>query len=156
MRVIHCSPALDAGDESLRPDDLADVDDDLVTAEVLPVDVTKADRVQEEEIEMGAFEHCLGDLNGDGEVNGDDLGSMLGDWGSCPGCATDFNCDNTVDGDDLGTLHGAWGCCPGIDCVVDEMPELLMSGPANEDWSEWLSGLDFNSLCGLLEGFFGE
>ncbi len=59
------------------------------------------------------IESCLADFNADGLVNGDDLGSLLGEWGSCRGCAADFNGDGTVDGDDLGTLLGAWGPCPG-------------------------------------------
>lgn len=54
---------------------------------------------------------CLGDLNDNGIVDGDDLGSLLGQWGACPGCDADFNNDRVVDGDDLGTLLGAWGDC---------------------------------------------
>jgi plastocyanin len=46
------------------------------------------------------------DLNGDGAVNGDDLGIMLGAWGT-PGPG-DLNADGTVNGDDLGILLGAW------------------------------------------------
>ncbi len=60
---------------------------------------------------------CIGDLNLDGDVNGADLGSMLGAWGRCPGgtpplCAPDLNLDNVVNGADLGVLLGAWGACP--------------------------------------------
>jgi hypothetical protein len=47
-----------------------------------------------------------GDLNGDGAVNGFDLGLLLGGWGQ-PGTA-DLNGDGTVDGFDLGLLLGAW------------------------------------------------
>ncbi|MBM4099200.1 MAG: hypothetical protein FJ260_04470 [Planctomycetes bacterium] len=47
-----------------------------------------------------------GDLNGDGAVNGFDLGLLLGGWGQ-PGPA-DLNGDGTVDGFDLGLLLGAW------------------------------------------------
>ena len=52
-----------------------------------------------------------GDVNGDGEVNGEDLGLMLGDWGMCTSeeCPADFNGDGIVDGADLGILLGAWG-----------------------------------------------
>jgi len=50
------------------------------------------------------------DLNCDGVVNGNDLGTLLGVWGACPApCAADFNDDGVVDGNDLGTLLGAWG-----------------------------------------------
>jgi len=48
------------------------------------------------------------DLNGDGVVDGSDLGMLLGAWGSAGGAA-DLNGDGVVDGADLGTLLGAWG-----------------------------------------------
>jgi hypothetical protein len=48
------------------------------------------------------------DLNGDGAVNGDDLGIMLGAWGPCSGCAADLDRNGNVDGDDLGSLLGSW------------------------------------------------
>lgn len=52
------------------------------------------------------------DLNGDGTVNGSDLGLLLGAWGPCANCAScpadlDGNC--VVDGGDLGLLLGSWG-----------------------------------------------
>ena len=49
------------------------------------------------------------DLNGDGVVNGTDLGLLLGSWGACPGCPADLNGDGVVNGTDLGLLLGAWG-----------------------------------------------
>jgi len=57
---------------------------------------------------------CPGDLNLDGEVNGADLGLLLGAWGACPGtpCPGDLNLDGEVNGADLGLLLGAWGPCP--------------------------------------------
>lgn len=52
----------------------------------------------------------LGDLNGDGLINGADLGLMLGGWGSCgTPCPADLNDDGVVDGADLGALLGNWG-----------------------------------------------
>ncbi|MBM4112771.1 MAG: hypothetical protein FJ253_05260 [Phycisphaerae bacterium] len=48
------------------------------------------------------------DFNADGVVDGDDLGTLLGQWGRCAGCPADLNGDGVVDGDDLGTLLGAW------------------------------------------------
>jgi len=56
---------------------------------------------------------CPADFNGDRQVDGNDLGTLLGNWGPCPGCAPDFNGDLVVDGNDLGTLLGYWGPCPG-------------------------------------------
>ena len=47
-----------------------------------------------------------GDFNGDGRVNGADLGTLLGNWG-LPG-PTDLNGDGTTGGADLGILLGSW------------------------------------------------
>ncbi|MFG0275500.1 MAG: hypothetical protein ACF8QF_10625 [Phycisphaerales bacterium] len=47
------------------------------------------------------------DLNGDGVVDGADLGLLLGAWGA-PG-PTDLNGDGATDGADLGLLLGDWG-----------------------------------------------
>ena len=49
-----------------------------------------------------------GDLDGDGVVDGADLGLLLGSWGPCPGCPADLNGDGVVDGADLGLLLGSW------------------------------------------------
>ncbi len=49
------------------------------------------------------------DLNGDGDVNGADLGIMLSAW-TTP--AADLNGDGTTDGADLGVLLSGWGVCP--------------------------------------------
>ncbi|MDZ4828584.1 MAG: dockerin type I repeat-containing protein [Phycisphaerae bacterium] len=57
----------------------------------------------------GAAAPCPADLNGDGAVDGADLGSLLGNWG---GAGTgDINSDGTVNGADLALLLGAWGSC---------------------------------------------
>ncbi|MFO0961626.1 MAG: FG-GAP-like repeat-containing protein [Phycisphaerales bacterium] len=48
-----------------------------------------------------------GDLNGDGRVNGADIGILLGSWGAAGGVA-DLNGDGVVNGADLGILLGAW------------------------------------------------
>ncbi|MBM4114486.1 MAG: hypothetical protein FJ252_01260 [Phycisphaerae bacterium] len=49
-----------------------------------------------------------GDLDGDGVVNGSDLGALLSAWGSCTGCVADLNDDGIVDGQDLGSVLSAW------------------------------------------------
>jgi len=49
------------------------------------------------------------DLDGDGDVDGADLGIMLAAWGDCAGCAADLNGDGTVDGTDLGLLLSSFG-----------------------------------------------
>ncbi len=50
----------------------------------------------------------VGDLDGDGAVNGADLGQLLSAWGECPGCPEDLDGDGFVDGSDLGTLLANW------------------------------------------------
>ena len=46
--------------------------------------------------------------NGAGAVNGADRGLLLTEWGPCRGCAADFDQNGNVDGDDLGSLLGSW------------------------------------------------
>jgi hypothetical protein len=52
-----------------------------------------------------------GDLDGDGDVDGADLGALLGSWGACT-CPADLDGDGAVTGADLGILLGAWGTQP--------------------------------------------
>jgi hypothetical protein len=49
----------------------------------------------------------VGDLNGDGTVNGADLGLLLAGWGAAG--STDLNGDGTTNGADLGLLLANWG-----------------------------------------------
>jgi len=50
------------------------------------------------------------DLNGDGIVNGGDLGMLLAAWGALPpGSPADLTADGVVDGADLGVLLSQWG-----------------------------------------------
>jgi len=58
---------------------------------------------------------CRADLNGDGEVNGEDIGLFLAYGGNscdpfepCPG---DVDNDGQITGGDLGLILGAWGPC---------------------------------------------
>ncbi|MCH2162073.1 MAG: FG-GAP-like repeat-containing protein [Phycisphaerales bacterium] len=53
------------------------------------------------------------DFNGDGEINGFDLGQLIAAWGPCPGsgCPEDINGDGVVNGADLGLLFNVWGPC---------------------------------------------
>jgi len=74
---------------------------DTATGDLFPVVLTP---------KRGPF---VGDLNGDGTVNGDDLAILLGSWGLCSSklgrpCPGDLNGDGEVDGDDLAILLGAW------------------------------------------------
>ncbi|MBL9141301.1 MAG: hypothetical protein JNK53_05485 [Phycisphaerae bacterium] len=52
-----------------------------------------------------------GDTNGDGRVNGVDLGRVLAAWGAVPQgtrSACDFDGNGTVDGADLGVVLSSW------------------------------------------------
>jgi hypothetical protein len=54
---------------------------------------------------------CLADLSGDGQVSGQDLGILMGQW-AASGSVADLDGDGNVSGLDLGLLLGAWGVCP--------------------------------------------
>ena len=60
----------------------------------------------------GGGDGCFGDLNGDGQVDGADFGSLLASWGVCPSCPADLNEDDVVDGADVGLILSVWGLCP--------------------------------------------
>lgn len=53
---------------------------------------------------------CIGDLNGDGIVDGADLADILGSWGQSD-VPADLNGDGSVDGADLTIILGNWGPC---------------------------------------------
>ena len=63
-----------------------------------------------EEVPIGG---CVSaDLNGDGRVDSEDLGILIGFWGFCKGvCPADFNDDGMVGPADLGVLFSEWGPC---------------------------------------------
>lgn len=54
----------------------------------------------------------IGDIDGNGQIDGTDLSILLGTWGDCPSkapCPADFDGNGQVDGTDLSTLLGGWG-----------------------------------------------
>ncbi len=53
---------------------------------------------------------CIADLNGDHNVDGNDLTSVLSQWGT--NGTADFSQDQNVGGEDLTILLSAWGACP--------------------------------------------
>lgn len=55
---------------------------------------------------------CPADLNDDGQINGADLGLLIGFWSCCgSSCTGDINDDGCVNGADLAELLGSWGEC---------------------------------------------
>lgn len=62
-----------------------------------------------EDFEFNLCDPGEADLDGDGFVNGSDLGSLLGLWGTVePFAPGDLNGDGGIDGDDLGVMLGSW------------------------------------------------
>jgi fermentation-respiration switch protein FrsA (DUF1100 family) len=52
------------------------------------------------------------DLDGNGRIDGSDLGLLLSSWGTCGSlCPADLNRDGFVNGADLGILLNEWGSC---------------------------------------------
>jgi hypothetical protein len=89
------------------------------------------------------------DLDGDCQVDGADLGSLLGAWnctGHC-GCFADFNIDGIVDGSDLGFLLGHWAECP---CACSfSLKRGETQNPYESALVQALSILGFDSLSGF-------
>ena len=54
---------------------------------------------------------CPGDADGNGQVDGADMGITLASWGPCKDCAADFDGNGEVDGLDIATLLSEWGPC---------------------------------------------
>lgn len=74
------------------------------------VDLTGNDFGDPDEYLVQDASACPADLNGDGVIDGGDLGTLLADWDAISSNA-DINCDGTVDGGDLAQLLAAWGDC---------------------------------------------
>lgn len=76
---------------------------------------------------------CPGDLDGDGIVDGADVGILLGVWQAGDPCA-DLDGSGVVDGADLGALLGDWGNCPGVpNCPSPEHDCSTRGGPGCSD-----------------------
>ncbi len=56
LRLMPNSPAIDAGDNALLPDDLLDVDGDGDTTETSPLDLDGTPRIKNGTVDMGAYE----------------------------------------------------------------------------------------------------
>lgn len=55
---------------------------------------------------------CPADLDGSGQVDAADIGSLLTAFGGCGGCAADIDGSGEVDAADIGGLLVAFGTCP--------------------------------------------
>ena len=54
-------------------------------------------------------EPCPEDVNGDGEIDVDDLLEVIGAWGECPGCDADVDGSGDVGVDDVLAILSVWG-----------------------------------------------
>ncbi|HWB21031.1 MAG TPA: hypothetical protein VG711_12070 [Phycisphaerales bacterium] len=114
VRLEDDSPLINAALSASLPDDVADLDGDSNTGEVLPFDRDYVTR-QLCTVDMGAYENyhyvdpCAADLNDDGSVDIDDLTAVILAWGSCS-CPADFVCgDGQVNIDELTAIILNWG-----------------------------------------------
>jgi formylglycine-generating enzyme required for sulfatase activity len=73
-----------------------------------------------------AQDGCIADVDGDGIVNGNDLASVLGGWGSCGGCGGDVNGNGVINGEDLAVVLTRWGstCAPTVTGITPDAGPL--------------------------------
>lgn len=131
LRLCADSPCIDAGDYNSLPADLADLNNNGNTVEILPLDLDMLDRVVRQHetantgvpgpgsndwVDLGAYEFhtalCVGDANGDLVINGGDLSVLLYEFGSdglAPYAGADMNGDGIVNGQDLSVLLSRFG-----------------------------------------------
>jgi len=152
----HRSGAMAAAGESLLvPDDENDLDDNGITNEALPLDLTLGPRFLGDAVDMGAYEWCIGDLDLDGQVDGADLGALLNQWGLSG--LGDLDGDGMVDGADLGILLNNWGPCStenesggsmllsgggAFEVLYGDYVDALLETWGFETWSEFLAWLE--------------
>ncbi|MEM7227879.1 MAG: hypothetical protein AAF432_03605 [Planctomycetota bacterium] len=119
------SPAIDRGETDAMPTDLADLDSDGNTWEMIPMDADGSPRLAGDALDLGAHEHwpiieasCTGDVTppgGNGMVNTDDLVAVIIAYGACTNCAEDIapvGGNGSVNVDDVLTTINAFGACP--------------------------------------------
>ena len=118
LRLRPDSPAVDAGDDALLPEDAYDLDGDGDTTEPIPFDIDGNPRVLGDRVDMGAYEYVAvaavpGDLNGDGMVGSPDLDIVRANWGRAVTAGSLFDGDPSgdgkVDSDDLNIVRANWG-----------------------------------------------
>lgn len=114
------SPAIDVGDSADVPCDQYDVNENGDTCSPSTnedtVDNVLRTRIICTDVDMGAFEYqpsCVGDINGDGTVDDDDLDIVYNRWGMTGyGDIYPWPCgDGYINTDDLIQVIGAWGDC---------------------------------------------
>ncbi len=69
-------------------------------------------RIASTDFDVPASNPCAGDIDGDDDVDVDDLLLLLAAWGPCVGCDEDINGDDVVSLPDLREVLATWGACP--------------------------------------------
>lgn len=124
FRLQPDSPCIDSGDNTALPSDIADLDNDGNTAEVIPQDLDGRDRVadgdcdQTAAVDMGAYEFSwvyLGDFDGQCDVDYGDLCILASTWllaepetGYNPNCDIGRPPDGLINMEDLEILSDNW------------------------------------------------
>ncbi|MCB0637809.1 MAG: gliding motility-associated C-terminal domain-containing protein [Lewinella sp.] len=84
FHLQDCSPGINTGDNSALPPDLADMDNDNNTGEILPIALDFAARIQGSAVDMGCYERD----GGDGPLSTSIMGTDASCAGTCNGEAT--------------------------------------------------------------------
>lgn len=153
------SPCIDTGDDGFILDDATDVNDDALTAVPTPWDFDKGPRVVDFdhdsaalEVDMGAYEECFADIDGDGSVGLSDLTSLLSCYGTtnCSSACCNANiagCDTAVDIADPTVLLSHYGetcaASEGISAQYgdDPLADWLRSASAESVIEWWQAGM---------------
>jgi hypothetical protein len=110
-RLVFGSPGVDAGSNTALLPDQADLDRDLDFEEPTPLDLDLKGRVLDTTVDMGVYELCRRDLDGDGSIGVPDFLILLSVWGTNPGHVADFDGSGDVGVTDFLTLLSHWGPC---------------------------------------------
>jgi hypothetical protein len=110
-RLAYGSPGIDAGSNAAVLPDHADLDGDLDTDEPTPLDLDLKGRILDTTVDMGAYEFCRRDLDGDGSIGVTDFLVVLAVWGTNPGHVADFDGSGDVGVTDFLALLSHWGPC---------------------------------------------
>ena len=124
--LLPASPCVDAGNNSILPDDTGDLDGDGDTTEYSALDLEGRQRIADGDldgnvvVDMGALEYqptCAGDVNDDGVVDPLDTGFVMVRFG-CDVATGDADCDTSdvntdglVDPLDTGYILSRFGDC---------------------------------------------
>ncbi len=116
LRLQEASNAENAGDDAAVPLDVGDVDGDLDTAEVTPLDLDLTVRFIGT-VDIGCYERSGGDCNGNGIPDEDDLAD-------CPGDPDCDDCDGNGIPDECDIASCDSGSNPSCDdCNLNSIPD---------------------------------